>query len=194
MFEFFNKKERQRKILLVMANDFTLGIYKEIFENAGFLVFKTNSGKEAFLLVDKEKPDVVLADVEAENISGFELLESMKKNSQTKNIPVVIFSQTDKNEDRIKAIDLEARYFISATDLTPHEVMYRIRILLGEQKTYRISIKENEFDAGKLIDDISKERKISCDKCGKPKVLFLMRDLSKGENYYKVTLVCPKCR
>lgn len=182
-----------KKIIIAIKNDFLRQTYFEIFQKEGFLVFKTGNGKEAFNLAKKEKPDIILADVALSELDGFGLMEKLKKEESTQRIPVVVYAQFERKEDKIRAIELEAKDFITAADVTPFETIRRVKIALGEQKSYRVAIQYNLYNAKELVQDLSDTENFQCPKCGTSLILYLIKDLSRGENQYKVSLICPKC-
>jgi len=184
-----------RKILFAIQDDFTRRLYFQLFRKEKFEVLEAKNGKEALDLAVKEKPDIILADVFLSKIGGLELLESLKKEVITQRIPVVIFTQIERKGDRIKAIELEAKDFIIGNLVPPPEVVLRIKVTLGEQKTYRLlTCKENLTEVKELAKDLGHAPALKCLYCSSPLSLFLMRDFSKGRNYFKISFICPKCR
>ncbi len=182
-----------RKILIAVNNEFIRETYSEVFKAENFEVFRARDGKEALDLVKKEKPDIIIADIALSEMGGFELLEALKKESSTKKIPVIIFAQFEKKDDRIKAMELEAKDFITAADITPAEAVRRAKIALGEQRSYRISLQKNLQNAKELITDLGYSYDFKCSECGCDLAFHLMRDLTRGEKYFIVSIICPKC-
>jgi putative two-component system response regulator len=58
-------------------------------------------------------PDLILMDVGMPGMDGLEVTRELKKNEQTKNIPIMIVSAHDQLHDRVRAIDAGADDFIS---------------------------------------------------------------------------------
>ena len=182
-----------KKILIAINNDFIRETYSEVFKRENFEVLKTKKGKEALVLSKEEKPDIILADIGLSEMGGFELLKTLKEKISTEKIPVIIFAQFEKKEDRGKAMELEANDFITAANVSPAEVIRKVKIALGEQKSYRISMLKDLYDAEKLITDLGYSYDFKCPKCGSDLLLCLIRDLSKGEKYFILSVICPKC-
>jgi PleD family two-component response regulator len=182
-----------KKILIAIKNDFYQKVYSQIFQEEGFEVLKTDNGNEAFYLAKKEIPDLILADVSLSEIGGFELMRLLKEEATTKRIPVMIFAQIESMEDKSQAMELEARDFIVGISVPSPEVVLRAKIILGEQKTYRIPIPKDLIEGKELAKDLGYSPTLTCPRCNSPLVLFLMRDLSKGKNYFKVSFICPRC-
>jgi len=101
-----------KKILLAIYDDFTRKIYVELFQKERLEVLETNNGKEALNLAIKEIPDIILVDIFLSEIKGFELVGLLRKEAVTQKIPIIIFAQIEKKEDRLKAMELGAKDFI----------------------------------------------------------------------------------
>lgn len=180
-----------KKILIAIDNDFIREAYHEVLTKENFSVIETKSGKEALNLAKEEKPDLVLVDVLLSEVSGFEVIKSLKKDKVLSKIPVIIFAQLERREDKMKAMDLEAKDFISAANVSPAEVIRKIKIILGAQRSYLIEPQESE-ELNNLLQDLE-ENKIECPKCGEKRKISLIRDLSRGRNEFILSFVCPKC-
>jgi len=178
-----------KKILIAIKDAFNRDVYSEVFEKEGFIVLNIDKGENVVDLAKKEKPDIAIIDINLPGIGGFKLLEVLK----AEKIPVIIFTQLEKKGDRKKAMELEAKDFIAASEVTPFEVIRRIKIAIGEQKSYRISISKDLHDAKKLIADLGYKSDFKCSDCGSDLLLCLIRDLSRGEKYFILSSYCPKC-
>jgi len=87
--------------------------------NAGFEVLVATDGKSSLNLIKANKPDLVLLDLLLPKMDGYAVLTALKKDSKTKNIPVIILSNFGEPENIEKAMELGAvDYFVkSSTDL-----------------------------------------------------------------------------
>ena len=61
-------------------------------EVADFTVLKAENGPEGLKLAKKKKPAAILLDVTMPEMNGLKVLEKLKKNSKTKNIPVIMLT------------------------------------------------------------------------------------------------------
>ncbi len=177
-----------KKILIAIDNDFIREAYEEVFQKEGFEVFVTNDGKEALKIVKEKELDIILADILLSKISGFDLLQKIKKS-----IPVIVFAQIERTENKKKAIELGARDFITAAGVSPVEVIRKVKIILGEQRSYQIKVQKTGLDAQKLAEDLGYDKSLKCKECGGDLAMYLMRDLSSGEKHFIVSFVCPNC-
>lgn len=182
------------KILLAIYDDVAREVYRRVFEDEDFEVIATKDGNEALELTLKEKPNLILADVSLLGMSGLSLLKLLQENPKTKKIPVLIFASLERESERIKAMELGARDFIVSSLTLPRDVIAKVKIHLGFQKTYEISIDPKSQN---IISDLRKDMgyspEIICPYCKIQMNLFLMRDLSRGKDYFKVSFTCPIC-
>ncbi len=78
------------------------------YESVGFT--KSEDFLEAF---SKDIPDMLILDVMLPNIDGIQLLEHVRKNNLTKNIPVIMLTAKTAEIDKVKALDLGADDYMS---------------------------------------------------------------------------------
>ncbi len=187
---------KSKKILIAIKNEFIKNTYLEVLTKAGFLVKELEGldlEKDVLDKMEKEKIDLLLLDAE---LGGLDILNSLRSSEIGKNnLPkIVIFSQIYKEEYKNQAIELEAKDYVAATNITPAELVRRVKILLGEQRSYLISINKTSYDAKDLIVDLGYDYNFKCPVCGSDMVLYLIRDLSKGEKNFIVSAICPVCK
>ena len=72
---------------------FTIALSLEL---SGYRVIKAASGEEALTLVEKERPDAVVLDIRLPGIDGWSVLEAIKAEPETRDIPVIVVSIVDE--------------------------------------------------------------------------------------------------
>jgi DNA-binding response OmpR family regulator len=94
------------KKILVIEDDHELqNDYKEILERENFEVDQAFTGNEGVQKVSTFAPDVILLDIMLpQGLNGFDVLEIIKKNDTTKNIPVIILTNLDTEEKQAREI------------------------------------------------------------------------------------------
>lgn len=90
------------------------------FAKSSFPFEFSNDGQHTLPAIKQFKPDVIILDLMLPGKSGFEVLEEIKSDSVLRNIPVVVFSNRDGQDDRQKAQELGAvGFYVKAmTDLS----------------------------------------------------------------------------
>lgn len=60
--------------------------------NNGYEVIAANNGVEAYDLACREKPDIVVTDYQMPLMTGIELITKLRKDEQTKDMPVILLT------------------------------------------------------------------------------------------------------
>lgn len=91
----------QKTILIVDDAEFILEGTATLLEFEGYNVFTAQDGLEGLEKANKHHPDMILCDVSMPNLDGFGLLEQIRANSQTSDIPFIFLSaRADKIDIR----------------------------------------------------------------------------------------------
>jgi diguanylate cyclase (GGDEF)-like protein len=78
-----------------------------------YTVFAAESGQDALKLADENLPDLILLDAMLPDIDGFEVLERLKESQATRQIPVIVITGLDSDDDELKGFSLGAADFIA---------------------------------------------------------------------------------
>jgi len=182
-----------KKVVIALASKMLSEAYKENLKTGGFQAFVAEDGNVALELIKKEKPDLIIADVQLPAIGGFELLERLKQEDDTKKIPVMIFSNAGGEEDRKKAMELMVTDFIVGFMHSPRDVFAKVRSYFGEQKRYVVELSPDEESLKQLAKDIGYNETLRCSSCDGYLSLQLLRDLKAGERHFAISLICKRC-
>ncbi|HXY03684.1 MAG TPA: response regulator [Terriglobales bacterium] len=100
-----------QSILLVEDSKFLRVATERTLSRAGYQVATASDGEEALRMAIKLVPDVVLLDMLLPKLAGLEVLQELKHNPATANVPIIVLSSlSDKNEAKLKS-DGAAAYF-----------------------------------------------------------------------------------
>jgi len=129
-----------KKILMIEDEDTLREMYKLKFESAGYNFVGVATGEEGITLAEKEQPDLMLIDlmlknkIDGGNIDGFGVIEELKKDPKTKNIPMYALTNLNQESDINEAFKLGADGFFVKSDLTPKELVDNVeKIFKGEK-------------------------------------------------------------
>jgi len=100
------------KILLIEDSKPLGAALKNALELKGHEVLWVADGREGFASVKKNMPDLILLDLMLPHVSGYEICKAVKKDNGTWRIPVVIMSTLTKPEQKDRAMEAGADYFI----------------------------------------------------------------------------------
>ena len=108
-----NMKEENKPTILVIDDSTTNVVLLEaILNDRGYKIDTAFNAKEAFQIISRQLPDLILLDLLMPRINGYEFLESIKAKEETKNIPVVVISAVTDTENIKKTIKLGAHDYI----------------------------------------------------------------------------------
>jgi CheY-like chemotaxis protein len=125
-----------RKVILIDEDEYDLReMYSQAFFGNGFEVFRVTNGKEALEMLEKRYSDIdiILLDIVAPVLNGLKALEEIRKNKQYSNIPVVIFTNLNNDEDREQSFNLGANGFFVKSKHIPSELVEEINRILSEK-------------------------------------------------------------
>lgn len=93
-----------KKILLADDDELLLKTYRTMFERAGYQVCEAQDGEEAEHKVQTEKPDLVVLDVAMPKKDGLMVMKSLRSDDSTKDIPIIILTAKDMDDERTEHI------------------------------------------------------------------------------------------
>ena len=88
-----------KKILAVDDEKHIVRLVQVNLERAGYEVVTANDGKEALQQVQDENPDLVVLDVMMPYMDGFEVLQNLRRNPSTRDIPVIMLTAKAQDAD-----------------------------------------------------------------------------------------------
>lgn len=92
----------RKTILVVEDSPTTRKVIKMTLQSGGFRVIEAIDGVEALSKLNDDRPDLVLLDIMLPKIDGYKLLSILKKNGDTKDIPVVMLTSKNGIIDKVK--------------------------------------------------------------------------------------------
>ena len=120
------------KILVVEDDEFLLSMYQTKLGLENFEVTTAVNGLQAIKLAQKDKPDLILLDLNLPEMNGFEVLENLKFQDHTKNIPVLVVTNYSQKEDIDRCFKLGAKDYLIKAHFIPSEVVEKIKKFLNK--------------------------------------------------------------
>ena len=103
----------KKKILVVEDNELNLKLFTDLLEANDFLVIVDRDGKSTLDICRREKPDLIVMDIQLPNISGMDLIERLKVDELLKKIPIIAVTAFAMQEDRENILNSGAEEYIS---------------------------------------------------------------------------------
>ncbi len=145
------------EVILVVDDDSANLMLAQKILGKTYRIAAANSGAAAFKYLEKNKPDLILLDINMPQMDGFEAIEQLKKNQELAAIPVIFLtadksSETEKKCFQAGAIDFVGKPFV------PDILISRVKRTL-ELERYHTSLESLVQEQSQLIEE--KTRRIS---------------------------------
>ena len=98
-------------------------------KNSGYQIQDFSNAKEFYRAVKERKPDLALLDIMLPDEDGMEILQKLRKNPETKRLPVIMVTAKATELDRVKGLDLGADDYI-IKPFGVMELISRVKALL----------------------------------------------------------------
>ena len=100
----------RKKVLVVEDNELNLKLFCDLLRAHGYEAEPVRDGREAVGRARAFSPDLVIMDIQLPNVSGLELIETLKGDDQLRAIPVMAVTAyaAKGDEERIRAAGAQA--------------------------------------------------------------------------------------
>jgi len=119
------------KIAIIEDDQVISQMYRMKFEADGFEVQLADNGQRGVALVESFKPDIILLDLQMPHMNGAEALAQIRSKDKSKNTPVIILTNLGEEEAPKSLKSLGVHSYIVKADLTPRQVVGRVKEALG---------------------------------------------------------------
>jgi signal transduction histidine kinase/DNA-binding response OmpR family regulator/ligand-binding sensor domain-containing protein len=104
--------EIEMKVLIVEDNDDLLLFMKSTLSKE-FKVFIARNGVEAWAIIGKQMPDLVVSDIMMPEMDGFELCKKVKSTFETSHVPIVLLTALSEKTEQLKGLGLGADDYLT---------------------------------------------------------------------------------
>ena len=115
------------KILAVDDDLELLRLIAFALRQSGYLVVEAQDGPSAMSVFERERPDLVILDVNMPRLNGFEVLKRIRAGGSP--TPVMMLTVRSAEEDQVRGLDLGADDYL-AKPFSPRTLLARVRALL----------------------------------------------------------------
>ena len=119
-----------KRILIIDDSNTNVVLLEAILINKGYEIEKALNVREAYSMMDKEQPALILLDLLMPQISGYEFLEQIKGDEKTRGVPVIIVSAVANTLNVRKIRDMGVVDYIEKP-VNIKELISKVRQALG---------------------------------------------------------------
>ena len=122
-----------KKVLVVDDEIHIVHVVAIKLRNNGYEVTTADNGAEAYELVCKEKPDIIVTDYQMPVMSGIELVQKLRADEATKDIPVIMLTARSFAISKAQQEDLKISGCLSKP-FSPRELLGDIEDVLHQKE------------------------------------------------------------
>lgn len=124
------RESARPRILVVDDSITTRSVERNILEAQNYQVELAVDGLDGWERVQRHPPDLVISDVSMPRMTGFELLEKIKNNPSTRDLPVILVTSLEDAEDQQRGLSLGADAYLVKRKFDQRELLATIRQIL----------------------------------------------------------------
>ncbi|MCC7430482.1 response regulator [bacterium] len=124
---------RDSKVLIVDDEQEAVDLMSTFLEQNGVVVFKAYNGESGLELVQKEKPDIVILDLQMPKMNGFEVSKAIKSKNETRLIPIIMLTGNSDFDARISGLESGVDDFMTKP-YNFKELLFKVRNLVNLKK------------------------------------------------------------
>ena len=123
-----------KKVLIVEDEVALRHLYEKAFaKNGNFEVATASDGQEGLDAIAKSRPDIVLLDIMMPIMDGMTMLNKLRGDEATKDLPVLMLTNSGDLKNITDAMVLHADEYIVKSKAIPEKIVQRVKDKLGIQ-------------------------------------------------------------
>lgn len=116
----------------------------------GYTLYLAPNGELAWKTILKEHPDLVISDIMMPLMDGYSLVQKMKSDKETENIPIILITANTDENDRIKGLQYGADDFLTKP-FHYLELQARVKNVLSIRKLYREKLRSEQLETFLMV-------------------------------------------
>ena len=124
--------EKTKKTILVVDDSVTVRqVERNLLETRGYAVDVAVDGMDGWNAARMGSFDLIISDVDMPRMNGFEFVEMIKRDPRLKSTPVMIVSYKEREEDRLRGLEVGADYYLTKGSFHDDTLMNAVADLIG---------------------------------------------------------------
>jgi len=104
-------------------------ILRDLLGNAGYELLEAENGAEALTTVARQRPDLILMDIQLPVMDGYEATRRLKADPATKSIPIIVVTSYALSGDETKAREAGCDAYVTKP-YSPRQLLGKVREFL----------------------------------------------------------------
>jgi len=123
-----------KKVLIVDDEEVIRKLLRINLVKWGYEVREAVDGAQALDQIGKDDFDLLICDILMPNLDGWEVIKEVKLNPKTRDIPVIVLTSKNQDQDMFKGYDLGASYYMTKP-FTKAQLHYGLKLMFEENPT-----------------------------------------------------------
>jgi two-component system cell cycle response regulator DivK len=119
-----------RRILVVEDHEENRRIMRDLLTAAGYEMIEALTGEEGIALAERERPDLILMDIQLPGLDGYEATRRIKANPALRAIPIIAVTSYALSGDDVKALEAGCDAYVTKP-FSPRALLAKMREFLG---------------------------------------------------------------
>jgi len=115
-----------RRILVVEDHEENRRIMRDLLTSAGYEMIEAVTGEDGVTLAERERPDLILMDIQLPGIDGYETTRRIKANPALRAIPIIAVTSYALSGDDVKAREAGCNDYVTKP-FSPRALLGKIR-------------------------------------------------------------------
>ncbi len=125
-----NGESMSKRILVVEDHEENRRILRILLASAGFEMIEAVTGEEGVAAAEKERPDLILMDIQLPGLDGYEATRRIKANPALRHIPIIVVTSYALSGDDVKAFAAGCDAYVTKP-FVPRELLAKVRQYLA---------------------------------------------------------------
>jgi len=115
-----------KRILAIEDHEENRRILRLLLQSAGFEMIEALTGEDGVAMAEKERPDLILMDIQLPGLDGYEATRRIKAMPEFKSIPIIVVTSYALSGDEGKARDAGCDAYVTKP-YSPRALLAKIR-------------------------------------------------------------------
>jgi len=115
-----------KRILVVEDQEDNRRILRYLLKSADYEVLEALTGEDGVALAERERPDLILMDIQLPGLDGYEATRRIKSNPALRHIPIIVVTSYALSGDDVKAFEAGCDAYVTKP-FSPRALLAKIR-------------------------------------------------------------------
>jgi len=121
-----------KRVLVVEDHEENRRILRLLLASASIDMIEAVTGEEGVAAAERERPDLILMDIQLPGLDGYEATRRIKANPAVRHIPIIVVTSYALSGDDVKAFEAGCDAYVTKP-FVPRELLAKVREYLAKQ-------------------------------------------------------------